>query len=263
MRLPTKPPVSFRVRAPQKTRRFRVLVAQSWWQDRLLEGIAEYAAQHNWVLDCEMRWAHRVPLLEEWLGDGIIAYVGISRLSKPLISFIRAQHKPVVLTQPTVLGLELPQVIIPHEEIGRVAAEHLIALGFQHFGFVEFADNVMEHERGAGFRTAVERAEQVFHLIRVRDLPQRLNFLPRPMGLFAINDQNALAVMRACMDGGFRVPEEFAIVGADNTEVLCKFAQVPLSSVNCNFEKQGYEAAALLHRLMRGGKPPEKPIIIY
>jgi LacI family transcriptional regulator len=82
------------------------------------------------------------------------------------------------------------------------------------------------------------------------------------MGLFAINDQNALAVMRVCLDGGYRVPEQFAIVGADNTEILCKFAPVPLSSVDCNFEKQGYEAAALLHRLMRGGRAPEQSIII-
>lgn len=240
----------------------RVLVAQSWWQDRLLEGVAQYAAEHNWILDCEMRWTHRVPHLSEWQGDGIIAYVGVTKPSQSLIDFIRAQHKPVVLTHSASERLHFPRVIIPHEEVGRAAAEHLLSLGFRHFAFVEFADNVMERERCAGFQAAVTQAGQDFRVIRLRDLPARLPRLPRPMGLFAINDQNALTVIRACLDAGFRVPEQFAVVGADNTEILCKFAPVPLSSVNCNFEKQGYEAAALLHRLMNGQRPPARPVII-
>ncbi len=240
----------------------RILVAQSWWQDRLLEGVAQYAAEHNWILDCEMRWAHRVPLPGEWKGDGIIAYVGITKPLRPLIKFIRQQQVPVVLTQQASDGLRAPRVIIPFEDVGRAAAEHLLALGFQNFGFVEFADNIMEHGRRAGFQHAIELAGHTLRVIRVRELAARLPTLPRPMGLFAINDLNAIAVMRACLDGGFRVPEEFAVVGADNTEILCKFAPVPLSSVNCNFEKQGYEAAALLHRLLRGGKPPMQPVLI-
>jgi LacI family transcriptional regulator len=240
----------------------RVLVAQSWWQDRLLEGVAQYAAQHNWVLDCDMRWTHRVPMANEWSGDGVIAYVGITRPLKPLIDFLGHQRAPVVLVQPAEVGFNFPSVIIPHEEIGGAAAEHLLGLGFHHFAFVEFADNIMERERCAGFCRAVEKAGQAVEVIRHRELPLRLGRLPQPMGLFAINDQNALAVMRVCLDAGYRVPEQFAIVGADNTEILCKFAPVPLSSVNCNFEKQGYEAAALLHRLMRGGKPPQQFMII-
>ena len=240
----------------------RVLVAQSWWQDRLLEGISQYAAKPDWILDCEMRWSHRVPLAGEWQGDGIIAYVGITKPEKRLIHFIRTQRVPVVLAQPPGEGLKVPRVIIPHEEVGRAAAEHLLGLNFRHFGFVEFADNIMERERGAGFRKAANQTGNTFHVIRLRDLPTRLRLLPRPMGLFAINDLNALAVMRACVDRGFRVPEEFAIIGADNTEILCKFAPVPLSSVNCNFEKQGFEAAALLHRLMRGEAPPPLPVLI-
>jgi LacI family transcriptional regulator len=258
----TKKTTSRRTPPGRTFRRPRVLVAQSWWQDRLLEGVAQYAAQHNWVLDCDMRWTHRVPLLEEWRGDGVIAYVGVTRPLKSLIDFILAQRAPVVLTHPAGAELNFPSVIIPHEEIGRAAAEHLLSLGFQHFGFVDFGDNVMERERCAGFRHAVEKAGHAMELIHLRNLPNRLRHLPKPMGLLAINDQNALAVMRICLDGGFRIPEQFAIVGADNTEILCKFAPVPLTSVNCNFEKQGYEAAALLDRLMHGARWPDYPLII-
>ena len=248
------------VRRP--ARRTRVLLVQSWWQDRVLEGVARYAAQHNWILDCEMRWTHRLPALHGWSGDGIIAYVGVTRPLRPLINFIRTQRLPVVLTQAGGDGLRLPRVIIPHEEVGAAAAVHLLALNFRHFGFVAFGDNVMERERAKGFQTAVEAAGGSYRALTLKELPRRLGTLPRPMGLFASNDLNALAVIRACLDAGVRVPEEFAVVGADNTELLCNFAPVPLTSVNCNFEEQGHAAAALLHRLMRGGRAAARPIVI-
>jgi len=262
MSLKLKKLLSKRARRRRLPARPRILVAQSWWQDRLLEGVAQYAAENNWVLDCEMRWAHRVPVADEWNGEGVIAYVGITKPMKPLIDFLRHQSAPVVLAQPPGPEFNYPSVIIPHEEVGRAAAEHLLTLGFRHFGFVDFADNVMERERCAGFRSTVERAGHNCQLVHFRELAQRLGRLPQPMALFAINDLNALSVMRVCLDGGYRVPEQFAIVGADNTEILCKFAPVPLSSVNCNFEKQGYEAAALLHRLMRGARPPAQSLVI-
>jgi LacI family transcriptional regulator len=235
----------------------RVLVAQSWWLDRMLEGVAQYAAAHHWVLDFEMRWNHRIPLPGEWQGDGIIAYVGIAKPLPPLIQFIRAQKVPVVLTHLTG-ALSAPSVIIPHDEVGRAAAEHLLELNFQHFGFVQFADNPLENDRRAGFQSAVKKHGHACHVIPLKDLAKSLPRLP----LFAINDLNALVVIRACLDAGFSVPGDFAVIGADNTEILCKFAPVPLSSVNCNFEKQGYEAAALLDRLMRGKRPPSSPVLI-
>jgi len=254
-------PLSKRNASERPAARRRVLVAQSWWLDRMLEGVAQYAAAHNWILDFEMRWNHRIPLPGEWRGDGIIAYVGIAKPLPPLVQFIKAQKVPVVLTHLTD-ELEAPSVILPHEEVGRTAARHLLSLNFRHFGFVEFADNVLEHGRRAGFQAEVEERGQIFHHLRSKDLARQLARLPRPMALFAINDLNALAVIRACLDAGYSVPEDFAIIGADNTEILCKFAPVPLSSVNCNFEKQGYAAAALLDRLMRGKKPPAEPILI-
>jgi LacI family transcriptional regulator len=76
------------------------------------------------------------------------------------------------------------------------------------------------------------------------------------------NDLNALTTIRLVRDLGYLVPEEVAVVGVDDTEILCDLAPVQLSSVNCNFEQQGYEAAALLERLMNGGAAPAEPIII-
>ena len=59
-----------------------------------------------------------------------------------------------------------------------------------------------------------------------------------------------------------QVPEQIAVIGVDNDEVLCRLGDPPLSSVKLNLERIGYEAAALLEHLMKGKKPPTSPILI-
>ena len=61
---------------------------------------------------------------------------------------------------------------------------------------------------------------------------------------------------------GLRVPEEIAVVGVDNDELLCELADPPLSSVALNAEAGGYRVAALLDRMMRArarGRAARKP----
>jgi DNA-binding LacI/PurR family transcriptional regulator len=51
-----------------------------------------------------------------------------------------------------------------------------------------------------------------------------------------------------------QVPEDVAVIGADNDEIVCGLADPPMSSVAINFERAGYEAAQALDALMHGGK---------
>ena len=68
----------------------------------------------------------------------------------------------------------------------------------------------------------------------------------------ACDDNRGREVLEACRAAGLRVPEEMAVVGVDNDELLCELADPPLSSVALNAEAGGYRAAALLDRMMRG-----------
>ena len=60
---------------------------------------------------------------------------------------------------------------------------------------------------------------------------------------------------------GLRVPEDVAVVGVDNDEMLCELSSPPLSSVVRDLERAGYEAATLLHRMMAGESIPDARII--
>ena len=86
--------------------------------------------------------------------------------------------------------------------------------------------------------------------------------LPRPVGLMACNDDRGREVLEACRDAGLRVPEEIAVVGVDNDELLCELADPPLSSVALNAEAGGYRAAALLDRMMRGQSRSRQRLLV-
>jgi LacI family transcriptional regulator len=240
---------------------FRVVLLQAWWEDRVLSGVMRFAAEQEWALDCRMRWTHEVPGRERVDYDGIIAHAGTGTSSSPLVSFVRKAAVPTVDLQAEASPLRAPKVFVPHNLVGRAAAEHLKGIGLSEFGFVHVDRSAAEQERRAGFEAALG-AEDRFHAIEAENLVAALKHGPRPIGIFAGNDFSAIHVMRACRDEGISVPDEVAIVGADDTELLCSAGPVTLSSVNCDFERQGYEAAALLHRLMRNQPATTAPLVI-
>ena len=70
------------------------------------------------------------------------------------------------------------------------------------------------------------------------------------------NDPRGIQLLDACRRAGVAVPEEVAVVGVDNDELVCELAYPPLSSVIPDAVRIGYEAAALLDRLMKGEPAP-------
>ena len=79
-----------------------------------------------------------------------------------------------------------------------------------------------------------------------------LGGLPTPIGLFAVTDYRARQVLDACRQIGLRVPQQVAVIGVDNEEVICVHVQPQLSSVARNNQQEGYHAAAMLDQLIRG-----------
>jgi LacI family transcriptional regulator len=89
-----------------------------------------------------------------------------------------------------------------------------------------------------------------------------LKKLPKPLGLMACNDIRGQEVLSACRAAGITVPEEVAVIGVDNDEMLCELSDPPLSSVSLDTERIGYEAAALLDQMIAGKKNLDLPILV-
>jgi LacI family transcriptional regulator len=81
-----------------------------------------------------------------------------------------------------------------------------------------------------------------------------INSLPKPLGVMAVDDSAAHDLAAACLHSDIPVPEQVAIIGVNNDDLLCESAWPPLSSVEADFSRMGYAAAGLLEKLLNGEK---------
>jgi LacI family transcriptional regulator len=241
----------------------------------LLRGVRQYVTQHGpWSVFIELRSldSKPPPWLRRWKGDGILTRSGSQEMANAVIQ----AGVPAVELRATRLRHPFPFVGVDNHALGRKVAEHLLERGFRHFGvydldtedyFKQRRDNFIQTICEAGYEVshhgAQGRTERPAQWERQQDdLARWLTRLPKPVGLMACTDQMGFWLLDACSRAGVTVPEEAAIVGVENDETLCNMALPPLSSVPFNAERIGYEAAALLDRMMAGKAPPTKPIFI-
>lgn len=76
--------------------------------------------------------------------------------------------------------------------------------------------------------------------------------LPRPVAAFALNDNLAHDAIRAGQAEGLTIPDELSVIGFGNEGVFCESVRPTISSVDQDFEQQGFRAAELLDALMSG-----------
>jgi LacI family transcriptional regulator len=162
-----------------------------------------------------------------------------------------------------------PSILNDNREVGRVAVRHLLERGLRSLAFYGPRGRWWSDERLAGAREAapggriaVRRSGPQPWEAEQAGLGRWLAGLPGPAGLFAANDILGLRALDACRRSGLGVPEQVAVVGADDDAELCELSDPPLSSVAFHPERAGFEAASLLDRLMRGERAPRRPLLV-
>ena len=262
--------------AARATKHVALLVETSRTYGRdILKGVNRYLAEHeHWSLFVELRALDsQVPRwLSSWRGDGIIARTGSAAMAEA----IAATGLPGVELRASKLAHRLPFVGCDNRDLGRIVADHFIDNGFANFAvfdldteryFEERRDNFRAHLASRGHAChehhAPAQGERPANWERHQaDVARWVAALPKPVGIFACTDQLAFWLLDACRRAGVAVPEEVAVVGAENDETLCTMARPQLSSVAFDGERVGYEAAALLDQLMAGEPKPAGPILV-
>lgn len=241
----------------------------------LLRGIKRYAeTQPHWVLLPVETEDLREVELRAARPDGLIAY--LYRNSQ--VKIVRALGRPVVNVATVLPDLPFPRVGVDHVRTGELAANHFLERGFRTFGFVGHPHHLYSTLRQEGFKRTLAKAGHplaCFHEHPARSFRLRarlftlneafqawLRKLPKPAALFACHDVWGLQVVEACRLAALRVPEDVAVLGANNDDVLCELARPSLSSVMVPAEQIGFVAAGLLKRLLAGTKPPKRPILL-
>ena len=146
-------------------------------------------------------------------------------------------------------------VLCDNAAVARAAADFFLYRQFRNFAFAEAPiSDAFSVERRDAFAAAVRSGCASFANLSAGspDFARWLRRLPRPCALFAANDRIAKVAADICRLSGIRVPQEIAILGVDDEEMVCNFTSPTLSSVRPAFETGGYMAAELLDSIMRG-----------
>jgi LacI family transcriptional regulator len=189
-------------------------------------------------------------LVDEAMGDAVCG------LGVPVVNVAKLHNR-----------MDLPRVDHDDVEIGRLAARYLLERGFRSFGFAGLPVLPYSLDRERGFVETVTAAGgdvSVLKLVGQKEALRNasgwpedethvgdwLAHLPKPCGVMICSDWHGWKLAEVCRDRRLRVPEDLALIGVDNDEPWCSLSHPPLSSVVINAERIGYEAGALLHRLI-------------
>lgn len=241
----------------------------------VLEGITEYVRHHErWsiFLPEQERGGRPPQWLGRWSGDGIIARIetdeiaaSLRRTKLPVVDVSAARHLP-----------DIPWVETDDEAIAELGVQHLLDRGFRNLAYCGDPGFNWSNWRRDKFRSLVESAGVAANVYdslsrndpkyswnrEKRGLAKWLNGLPRPIGIFACYDIQAQKLLEVCRELDIAVPEEIAVLGVDNDQLLCELSDPPLSSIICNTQRTGFEAATLLDRMMNGEQIDSAPVLV-
>ncbi|HBO43950.1 MAG TPA: hypothetical protein DD670_08470 [Planctomycetaceae bacterium] len=259
----------------KKTKRVALAVAPGMPHLELhLRGILQYVASHSrWTVCLSPESAVISPAnLRGWSGDGVIAMIDTPADAR----LVEQLPVPVVNISGALERSPVPRVTVDDRAMGLLAAEHLLECDLRRFGYYGVRELWYSLQRGDSFRERIEAAGHACSTLLVphtiskssawtevdRPLCDWLESLTPPVGVLACHDYRARMVADACLKLGLNVPDDVAIMGISNDAIACEFYDPPISSVSRSADRVGYEAAALLDRLMAGKKPPSSDVLI-
>ncbi len=251
----------------QMTRRSVALLIETsnGYSRGLLEGVIAYTKeQGNWsvYLTEQERGAPPPVWLQGWGGDGVIARIEtdaigsqLKRCGVPIVDLSAARH---------IKGI--PWADTEDRAISRLAVEHFTERGFRNLAYCGDAGFQWSSKRSLHFRRyadsagcffcehqSVARYDRAYNaVVEKRRIMDWITRLPRPVAIMGCYDFKAQEVLDACRQLKIAVPTEVAVLGVDNDHLICELSEPTLSSVIPDTKRTGYEAAALLDRMMSG-----------
>jgi LacI family transcriptional regulator len=255
-----------------------ILETSRFFGRKFLQGVAKYARLHGpWAFYREPNGLPtNLPELKEWHPDGIIM-----RDAKACRDLLKLNKPTILVPNNYEILADIPSIITDGESISKMAADHLLDRGLRNFGYCGFNDISWSLERQAYFEKFINDkgyTVSTFHQPKCSrklrwemeqvQMSDWLKSLPKPVGIMACNDDRGQHVLEVCKIAGLRVPEDVAVIGVDDDDLICDLCDPRLTSVALDIEQGGYEAARLLDSLMQGTKetcktPLVKPTYVH
>ena len=207
--------------------------------------------------------------------DGLIWVLADTEQEQPLLHEIARKKIPLVLVDRRHREARTSYVGSNHTKTGRIAAEHLLTMGYRHLVFVSHLPharlrNTMLSDRLIAFEAAAKKAGATFEVFEVnpadhgndlvkcgRVVAEHLRSVSAPSGLHVMQPTIAASVAVSCRNIGIDVPQQvgvLAVEGTPDNELLV----VPLSVMRQSLRKIGNTAGEILRGMIDGTIPPDQ-----
>lgn len=250
---------------------FRIILLTDFSEEyaqNLLKGIVRYSLEKSPFILCKMPFFYRIKhglegvlnWAKEWKADGIIAQF----YNADDVSIFKKNGIAVIAQDFKERFTEIPNITGDHSTAGRMGADYFIRKGFKNFAFYGYRNIVWSEERCEGFKKRLALTKGGYRLYEYQNddfselwyynsepLIHWLRSLPKPVALMACDDNQASQISQVCKQCGIKIPDDISLLGVDNDKAICTLSDPPLSSINQAVERGGYEAAALLERIIR------------
>ena len=266
-----------------KTKTIGILIErQRAYGRRLCEGIVRFAKERgDWSLRI-IEFGELAAKLRKGRYDGIIARVMNDRIADALLR-VGCPVVDVFCEKPMPSFGATDQ---DADAVGQMAAQHFIEHKFTQFAFCGYDGRTYSDMRFRAFERTL--GQNHFKCLRYKtpasalkdfdeSVVMRERFempsdekrlarwaagLPKPIGVFCAHDMRAWQLCETCRERGIKVPDEVAILGVDDDELVCHFTSPALSSINQNAVGIGYAAAQTMQQMMSspGTVPPQAKI---
>lgn len=244
-------------------------------------GAAEYARQHgewNFVIQ-EHDLRSGVPeWLKTWKGDGILCRI----YDKKLAAALAKATCPVVDTYGQSRNTSIPFLDTDAEATAEMAARFFVNATFKNFAYCGFPGLWFSDARGKAFVDAMKKYGSEVHVYKPpkswksSDVAQRealhpsgsnalkkwLSGLPKGTAILACNDIRAQQLIKVAAHCQRKIPDDLAVMGVDDDEVICELTNPRLSSIKPDARTLGYTGARWLHLLMQGKPLPYHELLI-
>ena len=238
---------------------------------RILEGLSSHPLWADWELLAES-WGDvgAEDLLSGEHADGVI----VDTTDKRFADVLLGSGIPTVVVAGAVEDPTWGSVTPDFSQAGRLAAQHFLENGFDHLAFLGTCHHASRESASSFLERASRQGATVsFHTTRLswrghrqqqrERLTEWLMTLPRPCGVFAADDIPARRVLQACRRLGLRVPQDMAVLGMGDYEMVNTVTRPPLSTVVVPAREIGLRAAECLGMLLQGREPiPSRHISI-
>ena len=253
-------------------KRKHILLLLEWYDYRIHRGVAKVAKENGWQLYCPKDLSNTTSILNNWRGDGCIALLQCTKT----LEYFRANKIQLVDMGLGNHKLPIPRIVTDNQEIARLAADHFREHGYKevftlapnkikmyeerHEAFIHF----MEADGGkvTTFRSAGRTESRVIDELKQLAASHKRKLEELSVGFFAYQDTLAAEMISICLQNDLRVPENIAILGVDNDDLVNQGLTVELSSVDSDQQGLGETAARTLQKLLENPQPSKSQTII-